>query len=390
MRFLIDGHLDLGWNALSLNRDLSETVPQIRQRETGMTDQQSRGNATVSLPHMRQGRIAICMPTLLTRSRREDQAFTRENMNYGTPEIAHAAAHGQLAYYRVLEEQGHVRFIADQAALEQHWSGWLHNADDDEPLGFILSMEGADPIVHPGQLEQWWQCGLRVLSLVHYGNGPYAAGTGADGPITPQGYELLKEMNRVGMILDVTHLNDESFDQALDAFAGPIIATHSNCRALASGLRQFTDDQIKRLIERNAVIGAALDIWMLTDDWPDGMFDDQGFWVHRDKDGNLNNPRAVVGLDSVVKHMDHICQLAGNCKHVAIGSDLDGGFGTEQSPRDLDTIEDIHKMDAMLASCGYSSADIDAMFYGNWLGFFRNNLPAAKSPREHGRSSRCH
>ena len=128
-------------------------------------------------------------------------------------------------------------------------------------------MEGADPIVDVGQAAAWWELGLRSVNLAHYGKSRYAVGTGADGPLTADGIQLLKEFEELGMILDATHLSDTSFQQALDCFSGPVLASHNNCRALVPHQRQFSDDQIRRLIERGAVIGAALDAWMLAPGW---------------------------------------------------------------------------------------------------------------------------
>jgi membrane dipeptidase len=156
------------------------------------------------------------------------------------------------------------------------------------------------------------------------------------------------------MILDVTHLADESFWQAVDLFEGPVLASHNNCRALVPGDRQFSDDQIRYLIQRDSVIGAAFDAWMLCPGWI--------------KDG-LSNP--TVSLEAVIDHIDHVCQLAGNARHAAIGTDLDGGFGKEQCPYDLDTIADLQKIPALLSSRGYREKDIEAIMYGNWVRFFQ-------------------
>ena len=240
-----------------------------------------------------------------------------------------------------------------------HWR--LRKEDPAAPLGYILSMEGADPIVSPGQVQEWWDQGLRAVGPAHYGRSNYGYGTGVVGPLSPAGRELLKEFDRVGMILDVTHLCDQSMEQALDLFGGRVLASHHNCRALVPGDRQLTDDQIKTLIQRNAVIGAALDAWMLYPGWI-----------------RMQTKPEVVGLTAVVDHIDHICQLAGSVKHSAIGSDLDGGFGTEQAPRDLNKITDLQKLAAILSSRNYSDADIDLIFHGNWLRSSREALPKSR------------
>jgi membrane dipeptidase len=219
-------------------------------------------------------------------------------------------------------------------------------------------MEGADPVVTPGQLGEWWRLGLRAIGPAHYGRGHYAYGTATDGPLGGRGVELLRRMHRLGIILDVTHLSDTSMAEALEVFEGPVLASHHNCRALVAGDRQLTDEQIRRLVARGAVIGVALDAWMLYPGWERGKTSPQ-----------------VVGLDAAADHIDHVCQLAGSALHSGIGSDLDGGFGTEQTPRDLDTIADLRKLAAILDRRGYTREAIDGIFHGNWLRFFTKALP---------------
>lgn len=355
---IIDAHLDLAWNAVSFNRDLTLEVDELRRQEAHMTDEPSRGKCTTSLPELRNAGISLCVATLLARggpAQTWPAGFKRTDLNYATPAIAHAAAHGQLAYYKLLERQGHLRFVQTQKDLQEHWS----DPQAEKPLGIILSMEGADPITHPDELALWWEAGLRALGPVHYGQGQYAFGTGVVGPVNQKGIELLHEMERLGVALDVTHLCDESMAQALDYFNGPVLASHHNCRALVPGDRQLTDTQIKQLTARGAVIGMALDAWMLYPSWERG----------------ITQP-TVLGLEAVADHIDHVCQLVGNVNHVAIGSDLDGGFGFEQTPYDLKTIADLQNLVPILGQRGYSDGDISAIFHGNWLRFFSNMLPA--------------
>ncbi|MDG3006987.1 dipeptidase [Paludisphaera mucosa] len=364
MRTLIDGHLDLAWNALGWDRDVTLDLDALNGREAKLTDHPARGRATTTLPEMRRGGVAVCQATVLCRAKavsRWDefaQGPPRANLDWCNQDIASAAARGQLAYYERLERRGLLRPIRTRSELDDHWSRW--DADPaTTPIGFILAMEGCDPIVEPDRADEWWDLGLRSANLAHYGASRYAVGTGGEGPLTPAGRELLREFERLGMILDVTHLSDEGFFQALDAFSGPVLASHNNCRALVPAQRQFSDEQLKLLIARDAVVGVALDAWML-----------HPGWVRHE------TSRSVVGLEALVDHIDHVCQLAGDDRHVAIGSDLDGGFGTEQTPTGLDRISDLQKLDALLAARGYADAAIDAVFHGNWLRFFREHLPA--------------
>ena len=357
---IFDAHLDLAWCAVFFNRDLKADVHEVRRRERGMTDEPSRGRGTVTFPELRRARVAVCVATLLARggpAQKFQPGYKRTDLDYLNQDVAHCAAHAQLSYYRLMEQQGYLRRLRTSAELHAHWEAWQREPET-TPLGIILSMEGADPVVTPEQLNSWWDAGLRAIGPAHYGRGHYAYGTATDGPLGERGVELLRRMERGGMVLDVTHLSDQSMAEALDVFGGPVLASHHNCRALVPGDRQLTDEQIKRLVGRDAVIGAALDAWMLYPGWERGQ-----------------TQPSVVGLEAVADHIDHVCQLAGGARHSAIGSDLDGGYGTEQTPRDLDTIADLQKLADILGTRGYTRRDVEAIFHGNWLRFFTRALP---------------
>lgn len=369
---IVDAHLDLAWNALQWTRDLTLSVATIRTLE-GATPGKGRAMGTVALPELRHGRVALSFVTMLARS----TGHVIAHIDYPTAAQAYGAAQGQLAYYRALEHQGQARILRDLQSLERHlaeWQAWDRStpaavttsnaawgtAPSSPPLGFVLSMEGADPILEPGQLEDWWAGGLRLLGLTHYGAGRYAGGTGTELGLGSAAPDLLAEMQRLGIVLDLTHCSDQAFWQALDAYSGPVLASHNNCRALVPHQRQFADEQLSAIIERDGVVGVALDAWMLQPGWVIGAQSNAG-----------------VTLAMVVDHIDHICSLAGNTRHVAVGSDLDGGFGREQSPHDLDTIADLQKLVPLLAERGYGADDIAAIMHGNWLRLLREAWSAA-------------
>ncbi len=361
MRLIIDTHLDLAWNALAWGRDLTAELEEVNAAESHMNDQPSRGRATVSLPEMRRGGVAVCLATIQARTKADFYprgGVCRTALDYPRREMASAAGRGQLAYYRLLQHKGQVRMITTAGQLDRHWQSWQSNELSGRPVGFILAMEGADPIVAPGEAESWFRDGLRCVSLAHYGPSAYAVGTGASGPLTEEGIELLEEFQKLGMILDLTHLSRESFAQAVDIYEGPVLASHNNCRSLVPGDRQLADQQIGRLLDRGAVIGVAMDAWMLHPQWQIG-----------------GSSREMVDLNAVADQIQHICQLAGSVRHVGIGSDLDGGFGTEQTPHGLDSIADLQKLGQVLSERGFSDDDVDAVFFGNWLRFFRRHLP---------------
>jgi membrane dipeptidase len=345
---LIDGHLDLAMNALNWNRNLDLDVHAVRRAEAGMAEK-GRARGTTTLPEMRRAQLAVCLATVIDRTDRPGNPMPGS----ACQEISYAKAQGQLAYYRVLQAQGKVRLLTDWPSLAGHWAAWQEGGAD-EPLGFILSMEGADPIVWPAQVASWWQDGLRVVGPTHYGLSAYAYGTGTEGGLTSLGRDLLRAMDEIGMILDLTHLAETAFWEALDAYNGPVLASHNNCRALVPGDRQFSDRQIRAIVDRGGVIGVALDAWMLYPGWVKG-----------------ETSNTVVSMQAVADHIDHICQVAGSARHAAVGSDLDGGYGTEQCPHDLDTIADLHKIPVLLRGRGYAPADIEAVMHGNWLRFFQ-------------------
>ena len=301
---------------------------------------------------MRRAGIGLCVATQIARFVKPSNPLK----GWHSPQQAWAQTQGQLAWYRAMVECEEMVQITDLAGLENQVSLWTGSPPPDAPVGFILSLEGADSIVTPAYLERAYRDGLRAVGPGHYGPGTYAQGTDARGGLGPRGRELLTEMERLGIILDATHLCDESFAESMDHFRGPVWASHSNCRALVPHNRQFSDEQLKLLIERGAVIGAVLDAWMMIPGWVRGQ---------------TTPVNSGLKLDRLVDHIDHICQLAGNALHCGVGSDLDGAFGTEQTAADLNTIADLARLPSLLAARGYSAGDVEGIMSGNFLRFLR-------------------
>jgi len=351
--FTIDAHLDLSMNAMEWNRDLRKSVFDIRKREQGLTDKPDRSKGVVAFPELRKGNIGLVIATQIARY------VERGNQLPGwhSPEQAWAETQAQLAWYKTMEECGELKMIKEIDALEQHVNAWINESNDIKPIGYILSLEGADSLITLRNLETAYAYGLRAIGPAHYGPGRYANGTDATGNLNQQGKELLKEMEQLNMILDATHLCDDAFWDAMEIFHGHVWASHNNCRKLVNHNRQFSDEQIKFLIERGAVIGAPMDAWMIVPGWIRGKsFPEQM---------NCN-------LEKEIDHIDHICELAGNALHVGIGSDLDGGYGKEQCPYDIETIADLQKIPSLLSNRGYTTEDIENILHGNWLRFLRN------------------
>lgn len=349
---LIDAHLDLAMNAMEWNRDLRQPVATINAREAGLQDKPDRGKATVSLPELRKGNIGLVVATQIARYVAPGNPLP----GWHSPEQAWAQTHAQLAWYKAMEAAGEMVQITNSAALDAHVQLWQTDSSFSKPIGYILSLEGADSLISLEHVEIAYAYGLRAIGPAHYGPGRYADGTDATGNLSEAGRNLLKLMEKLNIIMDATHLCDNSFWDALECFSGPVWASHNNCRALVPHNRQYSDEQLKALINRGAVVGAALDAWMLVPGWERGYSTPKGM--------NCN-------MEKVVDHIDHICQLAGNALHVGIGSDLDGAFGREQCPYDLETIADLQKLTVLLTKRGYTAADIENMMHGNWLRFLR-------------------
>ena len=357
--FIFDAHLDLALNAIEWNRDLRAPLTELRRREAHLQDKSGRGRGTVSFPEMRRARIGLCVATQLARL--EHDAYSPV-FGWRSSAQAWAMTQGQLAWYRAMEEVGELVQIRDRRQLDAHVETW-RDVDDATaarlPIGYLLSLEGADSLVTVAHLERAWHDGLRAIGPAHYGSGVYAQGTNSEGPFPPRGVELLREADRLGLILDATHLSDESFWQAMKLYSGPVWASHHNARALVPHQRQLSDEMFRALVERGAVVGLALDAWMIVPGWERGKTTPQS---------------ANLRLEKLVEHLDHFCQLAGNARHVGLGSDLDGAFGNEQTPQDVDSIADLQNIPELLRARGYSPADITGILHGNFLRFLGTAL----------------
>lgn len=350
---LFDGHLDLALNGVDWNRDLRCTVDDIRaqERHLGMTDP-GRGGATLSFPELRAAELGFCLSTLLARQEKE----INHTFGWTSPQTCYAMAHAHLAWHRAMERAGFLRGIRTKADLRHHLEAWKAHPHT-TPLGFIQTMEGADPLLVPDTVEEFHHHGLRAIGLTHYGANRYGGGTSCEVGLALDAIPLLRKIEELGMTVDVTHLSDVAFWQVLEYFGGRIHASHQNSRRLAPWQRQFSDEQYKAVIERDGVIGIAFDIIML-----------QPGYVRRVSE-------RLVDMQRVVDNIDIVCQLAGNARHAAIGTDLDGGYGVEQTPKDFDRFRDLQQLPDLLSQRGYSDADINGIMHGNWLRFFMEVLP---------------
>ncbi|HMQ35823.1 MAG TPA: membrane dipeptidase [Chloroflexaceae bacterium] len=349
----VDGHLDIAYNVFAGRRDFEAGVAAIRAAE--QPPDPCEGTATVGLPDLRRGGVGLVFATLFTLPAAALGAGLAQELVYATPEEAHAQALAQLDYYQGLAARGLARVILTRSDLAAHQAAW----PADGCLGIVVLMENADPIVTPAEAAWWVARGVRIVGPAWQGT-RYCGGTRQPGPLTPLGRALLPALAAAGAILDVSHMAEESFWQALELWPGPLIASHSNCRALVAERladRHLSDAMIRALVERGAVVGAVFYNAFLAAGYSRG------------------DPKDAYGLEVLVRHIDRVCQIAGDARHAAIGSDLDGGLGREHIPRELDSVADMPRLAEALAAHGYADPDVAAIMGGNWLRVLDQGLP---------------
>jgi membrane dipeptidase len=368
---IIDGHLDMAANALALRRDLTQPVQVLREREGGAHRPRSahkdslerhvgplvpkQGPATVALPEMRVGRVGIMVSTIMCRIQASGP-YTDHAVR--TRPAAYAVGQSHLAYYQALVRQGEICWVRDIPELEACLRAW-EEPSPQTPVGLILSMESADPILGPDHVSEWYQAGLRSVSLTHFGSNTYGHGTGTRGGLFPSAYPLMDALRAAGIVLDLTHAAELAFWQILKYWDGPVHASHCNCRALVPGQRHLSDEMIKAIAERGGVMGLVFTESMLNPAW---------VW----EEPATHRKTATRSMSAVVEHVDHVCQLLGTADHVALGTDLDGGFGRDLAPTDLDTIADLQKFLGILRSRGYQEEDVRKIAHENLIRFFRD------------------
>jgi membrane dipeptidase len=349
--FIVDAHLDLAYTAVNFNRDLRQSLTAVRQQEPNPGP---RGIATATFPELQRGGVGLIFGTLFVLPATAPIPGLTDALTYSTPAEAHQQAMTQLDYYhRTADETGYVRLVGDLAGLEAVVAS--HQGDGAERLlGVVPLMEGADPIREPAEAELWYERGLRLVGLA-WDDTRYAAGAWrGGGGLTKDGHHLLERLAEFGFIVDLTHLSEKASHQVMDRYEGPVVATHSNARALVPGERHFSDEQIHRLgAERGGMIGVVLYNRFLK--------------AGHDK----GDPKELVTLDHVVDHIDHICQVLGNADHVGIGSDFDGGFGAADIPAEMDSAADLPLLADRLQARGYTANQTNAIMGDNWLNFLR-------------------
>lgn len=355
---LLDAHLDIAMNYCVSGRDFRQSTWAKHQRE-GRYPAQHPDAATVGLPDMLLGRVGLIFGTVWVCPMDTDPEFLMPAISYETPQQAYQQGLRQLDYYhRLADEDDRIRLVRTQAELQTVLASWEPEREFAEhKLGIVLLMEGADPILEPRQVEEWYERGLRVIGPA-WEQTRYSAGTTIPGRLTALGHELLSIMASFRMILDVSHMAEAAFYEAVDSYDGAIIASHSNPRHFVNTPRHLSDDMIRRLAERGGVMGLVLYNHFIKQGW---------------------NRRTDRKSDVLVRHVfdmiDHVCQVTGSAHHVGIGTDWDGPFGWKSIPAPLDSHLDLWVLRQKLLERGYSEADTGAILSGNFLRILEESLP---------------
>ena len=358
---IIDLHLDLAWDALFWNRDLTLTAHEVRRQEENdipqVADGFNNGLCTATFPELRRGSVGVMLSTIMSRIEPRYRDSRRDGMR--TQEQAIAVGRGHLAYYQEMSRRGEIKSVRGIGDLNEAVEVW-QNPTERTPIYHILSMESADPIIDPDDVAFWWDAGLRVVGPAHFGHNTYIHGTFTEGGLKPAAKPLYKAMREAGMILDITHMADQAVWESFDLWDGPIMASHCTCRSIVGSQRLLSDDMIRELVRRDGIIGLVFCQFFIDPDIDWNALPSREAWVPK------------YGMDGLIPHIENIANLAGgSLENIAIGTDLDGGFGAEMAPTDLDTIADLQKFAEVLRGAGISQKDINGILHENSLRFFR-------------------
>ena len=359
---IVDAHEDLAYNMLTFGRDYTHPAAETRRIEatSGSEAPEHNGQTLIGWPEYQVGRVAVVFSTLFAAPAHR-KTGSWDNQAYADYNQAHRVYRAQLDTYRDLADRHPDKFqlITRRAHLETVLSSWADPNLDGHPVGLVALMEGAEGVRKPSELHEWWEAGLRMIGLAWAGT-RFCGGTRDPGPLTDEGRLMLAAMADFGFTLDLSHMDELSARQSLDLYAGPLIASHANAAALLPGYdgnRLLSDKVIQGLIARDGIIGVVPFCAFLKTGW---------------KKADL---REGITLETLAAHVDHICQMAGDARHVGLGSDFDGGFGLNSVPADIDTIADLQKLAPILKGKGYNDEAVAAILGENWLRHLRTYLP---------------
>jgi membrane dipeptidase len=352
---IVDGHEDLSMGVLADGRDYLSSAHAIRAAEAAAGFENPNGVCMLGLADWLAARVGVIVATVQTIPR---ALANPGELSYATVEGAHqqALAHVDL-YRRWAARSPLIELIAKRRQLEAVLESWAGDAPDSaRRIGLVLLMENADPIRTPAETAFWVEQGIRLIGPAWHAN-RYSGDSKDAGSLTPLGRQLLTEMARAELTLDVTHMSERACLEALDAYEGAVVASHAHSQRTVATPRLLSDRVIEGIVAHDGVVGVLPLNWALSSSWRAG------------------NGKDAVTLVAVVDAIDAVCQIAGDALHVGLGTDFDGGQGTEATPAELDTIADLPKLAPALTARGFADTDIAAVMGGNWISFLRRHLP---------------
>ncbi len=364
MHLMIDAHQDLAYNIMNFDRNYTLSAAEIREAEVGTIIPAINGDSLLGWQDYQRGQVAVLFATIFA-CPASHKVGNWDKTLYRTPLEANKIYRKQLDIYNRLvdEHPDKYQMIFTQTELDECLERWKssanNNLENTYPVGIVLLIEGAEGILDPGELYEWWESGIRIIGPA-WSRTRFCGGTRAPGPVTREGWELFEVMSEIGFGLDISHMSETASIEVLDGYKGPLLASHANSRAVLKAEdndRHLSHMQIQRLVERQGIIGIIPHNPFLTSRW------------------EKSSPRNTVSLANVVEHIDHICQVSGNALHVGFGTDFDGGFGLQSVPAEIDTIADLQKVATGLTGMGYTDIEIDNIFSNNWKGLLKRILP---------------
>ena len=345
-----DGHLDLAFLA-EVGRDMHTEPAEARGRLQPVA---------VTLPSLRAGGVFACCATIFTEPADPNDPESESGAFAYPPDdvdAAYVAGMRQMKLYHAWAQGGAI----DILARPDHYTPTHTNA---QPLRCAILMENADPISTPDDLAEWAELGLSAVGLAWARPSRYARGNLTkprdDTGLTDLGRAMVRAIDALGLVHDVSHLSDHATDELLELATGRVIASHSNARALFPGMpprqaqRHLRDETIAEIARRGGVIGVNL------------------------FSPFLDAERQEYGRATIEQAADHACHLrdiAGTSAAVALGSDMDGGFGADRLPEGIDRPADLAKFSDALCARGWTTDELAAFERGAWCRFWNIELP---------------
>jgi membrane dipeptidase len=292
-------------------------------------------------------------------------------------------ADDQVAAVRALAEQHPETWVLATSAAD------IRHAASEGKIAALMGLEGGYAIDERLEnVKRYYDLGVRYMSPAWSVSTSWAGSSGDDIGATRGlnefGKNVVREMNRLGMMVDVSHVSDKTFWDIVNTSTAPVIATHSACRAIADVPRNLTDDMIRALAKTGGVVNVIFYPEHLEPGWSqkkkqvdaeiatmvqEASAAEPGDAVHkklaRDRVRQREYARRLppVKVARIVEHIDHIVKLVG-MDHVGIGSDFDG---VQVTTADLATVADLPNLTKELLRRGYSESDVDKILGGNML-----------------------